>query len=519
MRLIFTTLALCMLAVGAAVGCNSEGTDVKPVVIVIPNNEFDVNEDGGEFVAEFTIDDDKMPEVVCPDAWIEGVQIADNRVSFSVQPNDTEERRTATITLKSGKGSATIEVAQCAASKNIDVFPYLSVADVPYRIPAVTVTPDGALVCVADYRHCASDIGVIKNGRIDLHYRLSYDNGKTWSDIKTLVEGKGAQSEDFMNVGFGDPAIIADRTSNRVLVISCAGNVSFQNGTRDVHQNVARFYSEDGGKTWSKPDDIAESIYSQLDNSAFGPIRSMFIASGVIYQSHHVKVGNYYRLYCAMLARTPSSTHMNFVLYSDDFGGEWKILGDVNTPAVYSTADEAKVTELPDGSLLISSRYTGGRYYNIFNFTDAASATGSWAKAAFSGAVNDGVEAIDNATNGEVMVVPVVRQTDGKRMHLLLQSLPLGPGRKNVGIYYKELESALDYVSPEAVAADWDGVEQVSTLDGAYSTMAWQADDSIAFFFEEVTYGVDPYAHGGYNLVYRNYTIEQLTDNRYRYAE
>lgn len=519
MRLIFTMLALCMLAVGAAVGCNSEGTDVKPVVIVIPNNEFDVNEDGGEFVAEFTIDDDKMPEVVCPDAWIEGVQIADNSVSFSVQPNDTEERRTATITLKSGKGSATIEVAQCAASKNIDIFPYLSVADVPYRIPAVTVTPDGALVCVADYRHCASDIGVIKNGRIDLHYRLSYDNGKTWSDIKTLVEGKGAQSEDFMNVGFGDPAIIADRTSNRVLVISCAGNVSFQNGTRDVHQNVARFYSEDGGKTWSKPDDIAESIYSQLDNSAFGPIRSMFIASGVIYQSHHVKVGNYYRLYCAMLARTPNSTHMNYVLYSDDFGGQWKILGDVNTPAVYSTADEAKVTELPDGSLLISSRYMGGRYYNIFNFTDATSATGSWAKAAFSGAVNDGVEAIDNATNGEVMVVPVVRQTDGKRMHLLLQSLPLGPGRKNVGIYYKELESALDFVSPEAVAADWDGVEQVSTLDGAYSTMAWQADDSIAFFFEEVTYGVDPYAHGGYNLVYRNYTIEQLTDNRYRYAE
>ena len=519
MKHFFTTIALCILAVGVAVGCNTEGENVKPVVIVINNDEFAVNEDGGEFYTDYEIDTELLPEIECSETWVEGINITDGRVLFRVMPNATDKSRVANILLKSGKESATIAIKQCCASENIDIFPYTSTADVPYRIPAISVTPDGTMVCVADYRHCASDIGVIKNGRIDLHYRMSHDNGATWSEIKTLIEGKGAASEDFMNVGYGDPAIIADRTSNRVLVLSCAGNVSFQNGTRQIHQNVARFYSEDGGKTWSQPDDIAESIYSMFDNSTYGPIRSMFIASGAIYQSRSVKIGNYYRLYCALLARSNVAKHMNYVIYSDDFGKTWHLLGDANEPAVYNTADEAKVVELPDGSLLISSRYNGGRYYNIYNFSDVTTAAGIWATAAFSGASNNGVEAKDNSTNGEVMLVPAVRQADGAKVDLLLQSLPLGPERNNVGIYYKALASELDYVSPNSVAANWEGVMQVSKLGGAYSTMAWQANNSIAFFCEEVTYGVDPFKYGGYNLVYRNYTIEQLTNNLYRSAK
>ena len=257
---------------------------------------------------------------------------------------------------------------QLPAAERFEVFQLLNPTDIPYRIPALAVTKDGTLIAVADYRHSGTDIGVTDKGRIDLHYALSYDNGNTWTDVMPLIEGKGDKSPDFMNVGFGDPCIVADRESNRVLLLSCAGNVSFQNGTRNNHQNIARFYSEDGGKTWSLPEDIAESIYSQFDETRYGPVRSMFVASGRIFQSPTVKVGNYYRLYCAVLIRDKYAKHMNYVLYSDDFGGEWKILGDANTPAVYDTADEPKVEELPDGSILISSRYNGGRYYNMFLF-------------------------------------------------------------------------------------------------------------------------------------------------------
>ena len=417
------------------------------------------------------------------------------------------------------EGSGDKPQPQLPAAERFEVFQLLNPNDIPYRIPALATTKDGTLIAVADYRHSGTDIGVTDKGRIDLHYRLSYDNGNTWSDVMPLIEGKGAEATDFMSVGYGDPCIVADRESNRVLLLSCAGNVSFQNGTRQKHQNIARFYSEDGGQTWSAPEDIAESIYSQFDDSKYGPVRSMFVASGRIFQSRSVKVGNYYRLYCAVLVRDKSAKHMNYVLYSDDFGGNWKVLGDINKPAVYDTADEPKVEELPDGSLLISSRYNGGRYYNIFTFDDAMAAQGSWSKKAFSGATNGGVESKDNSTNGEVMVLPVVRTEDNEPMHLLLQSVPLGPQRANVGIYYKELASMDDYIDVESLASEWDGVKQVTTLNSAYSTMAWQKDNRLGFLYEEETHGASTLAYGGYTIVYECFNIEDITNGEYKYRK
>ena len=399
-----------------------------------------------------------------------------------------------------------------------DLFAVKSAEDIAYRIPSIAVTQTGRLIAVVDYRIVRSDIGVVNNGRIDLHYRTSDDNGHTWSDTKVLIEGKGAEATDFMSVGYGDPCIVADRESDRVLVMSCAGNVSFQNGTRQRHQNIARFYSEDGGQTWSAPEDIAESIYSQFDESSYGPVRSMFVASGRIMQSSTVKIGSHYRLYCAVLVRDKSATHMNYVLFSDDFGGSWKVLGDINEPAVYRTADEPKVEELPNGTILISSRYNEGRYYNIFTFDDVAAGTGSWDEAQFSGANNRGVVATQNSTNGEVVVIPVTRTADNQPMHLLLQSVPMGPQRANVGIYYKELASELDdYISPYELARDWDGSLQVSTLNSAYSTMIWQKDNNLGFFYEEETYGVSAHSYGGYNMVYESLSLEEITDGKYKY--
>lgn len=399
-----------------------------------------------------------------------------------------------------------------------DLFAVKTAEDIAYRIPSIAVTPEGRLISVVDYRIVRSDIGVVNNGRIDLHYRISDDNGHTWSDTQVLIEGKGAEATDFMSVGYGDPCIVADRESNRVLVMSCAGNVSFQNGTRQRHQNIARFYSDDGGQTWSAPEDIAESIYSQFDASSYGPVRSMFVASGRIMQSSTVKVGSHYRLYCAVLVRDRTATHMNYVLFSDDFGGSWKVLGDINQPAVYNTADEPKVEELPNGTILISSRYNGGRYYNIFTYDDVVSGKGSWDKAQFSGANNNGVTAIDNSTNGEVVIIPVVRNADNEDMYLLFQSIPLGPQRANVGIYYKELASELeDYISPYELARDWDGVLQISTLNSAYSTMIWQKDNNLGVLYEEETYGVSAHTYGGYNIVYESLSVEEITEGRYSY--
>lgn len=395
-----------------------------------------------------------------------------------------------------------------------EIFTTLSDMDVPYRIPAIAALQDGSLICVADYRWSGADIGLVKDGRIDLMMRISRDNGKTWEDACPLIEGKGAQSGDFMNVAYGDPCIVADRGSSKVLIMSCAGNVSFHDGTRGLHQGIARFYSKDGGRNWSKPDDISESIYRLFDKGRFGPARSMFIASGRIFQSRYIRKGRYYRLYCAVLQQIENGDRMNFVLYSDNFGQSWKVLGGVDNPPIEKDADEAKVEELPDGSILISSRTDrNGRNFNIFRFTNARRAEGRWGKMAHSGIENGGVHSERNACNGELMSVPVTRTSDGKRMHLLLQSLPLGPGRRNVGIYYKALDNDDIWSSPEKLAADWDGPFRVTELGSAYSTMVLQPDSSIGFLYEESTHFKSWIA---YTIVYKKLSVEEITGGRYR---
>ena len=397
-----------------------------------------------------------------------------------------------------------------------DVFPTLTTNDIPYRIPAIATAKNGNIIAVADYRHSRADIGMATDGRIDLRARISTDNGETWGEIFDIVQGRGADGKNTPNqmyVGFGDPCIVADRESDSILVISCSGNVSFPNGQRNNHQGIAHFYSNDG-KNWTDPVDRSESIYSQFDNTQYGPVRAMFVGSGKISQSKYIKVKDFYRLYCAVLVKDKNGTHVNFALYSDDFGGSWTVLGGGGVSPIPSGGDEPKADELPDGSVIISSRTSGGRIYNIFSYTDSKKAEGSWGTASWSNASNNGTIAVNNSTNGEIMFVPVKRKADDKKMYLALQSVPLGSGRANVGIYYKELETLADFVSPEAIAADWDGHHQSSYVAGAYSTMTLQHDNNVGFLYEEDTYGT---SGGGYTIVYKNYSIEYLTDSAYVY--
>lgn len=433
------------------------------------------------------------------------------------------ETRTASFT-QSGANSGvtysnfmvTLRRSMQEAEPQYEVFT-TTTTSVPYRIPAIAQAKNGNLIAVADYRHSGADIGMATNGRIDIHGRISKDNGKTWGDVFAIIEGQGAAAaqNNSMYVAFGDPCLAADSESDKVMLLTCSGNVSFPNGQRNNHQGIARFYSEDGGETWGKPVDISESIYEQFDQRADGGIRCMFIGSGKISQSKTVKVGSHYRLYCAPLVKLANGANVNFVLYSDDFGGTWKVLGGVENSPIPSGGDEPKADELPDGSILVSSRTNGGRIYNIYTFTDVAKGEGSWGTSVWSNANNNGTVATGNSTNGEIIFVPVKRVEDQKQMYMMLQSVPLGSGRANVGIYYKALESLKDFAAPDSIAKDWDGCHQASYLGSAYSTMCWQADNTLAFLYEEETHCNT--SRGGYTIVYKNYSIEQITDSAYTY--
>ena len=404
-----------------------------------------------------------------------------------------------------------------------NLYVYQSNTPVTYRIPAIAVTgKSGAVVAFSDSRHTGTgDVGA---GRVDLFVTRSEDNGQTWNTPDVLKDAQGravAQGTGRMvnndpnqsrDAGYGDAAVVADRESDDVLVLSVSGYTNFFAARRNTPNAVARWYSKDGGKTFTPHEDITEQIYKQFDGTTpRGKIESMFFGSGRIMQSHRTKVGTHYRLYAVMSGRNIDPNNIaNWVMYSDDFGKNWKILGDAMTPAIPHSADEPKCEELPDGSVVVSSRRGYGRWFNVFRFTDSAKGEGYWEEMAHSPLV----KASDNACNGELLIVPVVKKATNEKMYLALQSIPFGPGRTNVGINYKELADASDFSSSANFAKQWDGTHQASHYASAYSVMAWQKNNTLAFMYEE-----DPeVAHPGYTLVYKNYTIEQITDGAYSYA-
>ena len=393
----------------------------------------------------------------------------------------------------------------------------------PYRIPAIATAPNGDIFAVCDYRPCGNDIGY---GEVDLVCRVSSDNGVTWTEEKCIADGQGDayaanDTSKIWQVGFGDPAIVADCERNEVLVMSVCGNQTCWDGTfGEVNPNpnrVARIrikYDDEKGEwVYGQVEEVTYDIYPKfVDKAGNVHAASLFIGAGKICQSRVVKKGDYYRLYCAVWNVTKTQRqHHNYVIYSDDFGQTWNVLGNLgynNCPSKYG--NEPKCEELPDGTVVLSSRKNGGRYFNLFTFDDDSYTTGSWGTEASSNDITGGLSFGGNSTNGEIYKVAAIRNSDGAKCDIMFQSIPTGSDRSNVAIYYKEMvynPNGTNKYTPTGFSQGWTKGKHVSTKGSCYSTMILQADGRIAFFFEE-----EP---GGYTMVYIPYTIEELTGGAY----
>ena len=375
---------------------------------------------------------------------------------------------------------------------------------IPYRIPAVSVMHNGDILALTDYRLCGNDIGY---GRVDIHGRISHNGGRSWGKEFVLIEGSGVSGAT--DCGFGDAAMVADRESGDVLVIMVCGETVYwhETTTRQNPNRIAVLRSSDNGRTWSAWEEITESVYTLFDDSTHGCVQSCFVGSGKILQSKQIKVGSHYRIYAALCAR-PNG---NRVIYSDDFGHTWHALGGPDALPV-PNGDEPKCEELPDGRVVISSRAWGGRYFNIYEYTDVASGAGAWGEAAGSGKRVNGCASLENACNGEILIVPAVRKSDRKKVHIALQSVPLGPQRANVGIYYKELPEDITSITPTSFAANWEKPYQVSDTTSAYSTMLQLKNGNIAFYYEESL----TLNGWGYDMIYKEIPLEVITADQYR---
>ena len=371
-----------------------------------------------------------------------------------------------------------------------------------YRIPAIVQQPDGKLLAIADNRHSSnSDIG--GNQGIDIVGRVSDDSGETWGDTFIIADGN-QRREGFEN-SHGDAAAVVDRETGKMLVMCASGKQGF-NGSTLANPLLVGRYTSDDGTTWTGLD-VTSEIYGIFAGEP--EVNALFFSSGRICQSNLIKHGEYYRIYSAICG--PENVGC-LVLYSDDFGQTWQALGGPQVrPTTTPFGDEAKIEELPNGNVLLSCRSkqtaTSGRLFNIYDY-----ATDSWGEMAVSDDPESGTYSEDCSCNGEVLIVPVIRTSDGQEVHLALQSVPRGEGRQRVSIYYKPLLNADDYDEPSDFSWGWK-YYQVTENYSAYSTMILTADGNIAFFYEDCN---DNNSTSAYDLLFQTLPIERITDGRYK---
>lgn len=332
-----------------------------------------------------------------------------------------------------------------------------------YRIPAITTLPDGTLVAVADKRiNTLSDLP----GEIDVVARRSTDNGRTWSEYITV-----AAHDQFG--GYGDPALVRDRRTGDLLVISLNGCGLWG----DTPGNISVSRSKDNGLTWEAPININPQILT-ADSAGTQPIKcnAAFASSGRALQ---LKNG---RIMFVLVTRIKGVEGFPcYAIYSDDSGKTWKAS---KNPATLN-GDEAKVVQLPDGTVLMSirNRFSGPRRFSISKDNGT-----TWEEQPA-----DFTALHDVACNGDIISV---RHND---RDYLLQSLPAGPWRDNITIY-----------ASEDGGHTWPHSYRVSVGPGAYSALTQLTDGSIGILTEEGVHDVDSRHNLGYRIWFTRIPLEDI---------
>ncbi|HEY3288416.1 MAG TPA: glycoside hydrolase domain-containing protein [Gemmatimonadaceae bacterium] len=237
--------------------------------------------------------------------------------------------------------------ATVAAAPADGLHPELTLVDVAtqgdgdwlrYRIPALTVAPNGNLLAFYDGRPSMQDLP----SPISLLMRRSTDGGRTWQAPRIIRSAPAP-------AGFGDPSALVDRMTGQVFVFHAAsidaGFGSSTTGSDDADPRVLHAdygVSSDNGATWTYRRITAELKAGHADWAG------LFAASGEAIQ---IRRGRYAgRLIQQYTVRIKNSNYA-FSAYSDDHGATWH-----TSEPVGPGADENKTVELSDGRILLNAR-------------------------------------------------------------------------------------------------------------------------------------------------------------------
>ena len=334
-----------------------------------------------------------------------------------------------------------------------------------YRIPAVITAKDGSIVAITDKRKynegdLPQDIDIVCN--------RSYDGGHSWLEPYTIALGTG------VNHGFGDCAVAWSNDDNGLIAVF-VGGVGLWSSTPSNPIRSYKSYSYDNGASWTEPEDITSFIFG--DNCIYPnqtTWRASFFGSGNGLLTSTGRI-----MFVAAIREGSAQSLNNYAVYSDDNGITWHVSGRASVGG-----DEAKVTELVDGRILMSIRHAGKRWYNI---SDDGGETwqpnpSTW---------ND---ITAPACNGDLIRYTSVNQ--GYNKNRLLHSVPLGNSRRDLTVY-------ISYDEGET----WPVHKTIVPYSSAYSSLCILPDGTIGLYVEE-----EPNGTSGYSTVFYNFSLEWLTD-------
>lgn len=334
-----------------------------------------------------------------------------------------------------------------------------------YRIPAIITAKDGSIVAVTDKRKynegdLPEDIDIVCN--------RSTDGGHTWSEPYTIALGTG------VNHGFGDCALAWSNDDNGLIAGFVGGpGLWYSTPSNPIRTYICKSY--DNGQTWTEPEDITHFIFG--DNCIVPEQRTWrasFFGSGNGLRTSTGRI-----MFVAAIRETTAQVLYNHAVYSDDNGQTWHVSGRAS-----SSGDEAKVTELVDGRILMSIRHGGNRWYNISEDGGETwqPTTSTW------------YDITAPACNGDMIRYTSVNQ--GHDKNRLLHSVPYGNSRTDVTVYvsYDEGET-------------WPVKKCIVPYSSAYSSLCVLPDGTIGLYVEEAYAGVS-----GYSTVFYNFSLEWLTD-------
>lgn len=301
-----------------------------------------------------------------------------------------------------------------------------------WRIPALLCLDDGTLLAVNDKRKYNE--GDLPED-IDIVFRRSTDNGRTWSEPQTLIEGQGRGR------GYGDPALV--QCENGDVLCLFAGHNGYFQSTDDEPICVYMKRSTDRGQTWGDTVNLTSALWNSSS-----PYHGAFVASG---NGLRLRKGTHAGrvMFAAALVKRSGPTSDNFILISDDNGYTWH-----HSARAFESGDEAKLMELTDGSVLVSVRRTGARGYNIS--TDGGSNLGQ------QGLWN---EMTVNACNGDML-----RLDDTTLLH----SVPNSMQREDVSIFISNDEGQT-----------WHTPVLITSGPSVYSSMTMLNDGTIGLYVEK----------------------------------